>query len=121
MQDTGYDAVNSVIVEPKVINGKKYDYYAMTRQMRRTECRIRAFKRKFMVLKELKTDSDRQKSLKKEAGTDIERTKAYKQYQEKIVDCQVDSDSVHDRLGLFGEICPPWKKKSDSHLTNAGL
>lgn len=94
---------------PKEIDGKVYDYYAMTQKMRRMERDIRAMRKEQIALKELGMDTERQQELKKKisqsmntykefcekcdippkyertrvekVGTDIKKTQAYKDYE----------------------------------------
>lgn len=94
---------------PKEIDGKVYDYYAMTQKMRRMEREIRAMRKELIALKDLNMDAERQQELKKDiskklaeyqdfcdkcsippkyertrvekAGTDIKKTQAYKDYE----------------------------------------
>lgn len=94
---------------PKEIDGKVYDYYAMTQKMRSMERDIRAMRKELIALKDLNMDADRQQELKKDiekkldayqefcdkcgippkyertrvekAGTDIKKTQAYKDYE----------------------------------------
>lgn len=94
---------------PKEIDGKVYDYYAMTQKMRSMERDIRAMRKELIALKDLNMDADRQQELKKgislkmdmyrdfcdkcgippkyertrveKAGTDIKKTQAYKEYK----------------------------------------
>lgn len=94
---------------PKEIDGKVYDYYAMTQKMRSMERDIRAMRKELIALKDLNMDADRQRELKKgislkmdmyrdfcdecgippkyertrveKAGTDIKKTQAYKDYE----------------------------------------
>lgn len=95
--------------EPKEIDGKVYDYYAMTQKMRSMEREIRSMRKEQIALKELGMDTERQQELKKKisdkmkeyrefcdkcdippkyertrvekAGTDIKKTQAYKDYE----------------------------------------
>lgn len=111
---------------PKEIDGKVYDYYAMTQRMRRMEREVRAMRKELIALKDLNMDADRQQELKKDiskkldeyqefcdkcsippkyertrverAGTDIKKTQAYKDYEEMK---ENSSDAAKDRLGLF--------------------
>lgn len=94
---------------PKEIDGKVYDYYAMTQKMRQMEREIRAMRKELIALKDLNMDAERQQELKKDiskkldeyqnfcdkcnipqkyertrvekAGTDVKKTQAYKDYE----------------------------------------
>ena len=94
---------------PKEIDGKVYDYYAMTQKMRRMEREIRAMRKELIALKDLNMDAEQQQELKKDiskklneyqnfcdkcsippkyertrvekVGTDIKKTRAYKDYE----------------------------------------
>lgn len=107
---------------PKEIDGKVYDYYAMTQKMRRMERDIRAMRKEQIALKELGMDTERQQELKKKisrsmntykefcdkcdippkyertrvekVGTDIKRTQAYKDYEKMAEEAQAN-DSSH--------------------------
>lgn len=95
--------------QPKTVNGKKYDYYAMTQKMRQMERGIRALKREKEALNALHQDSHeiqaeiRQKTaeyrqfteecgvsgrtsrLRVESGTsDLTRTRAWKEYRDHM-------------------------------------
>lgn len=111
---------------PKEIDGKVYDYYAMTQKMRRMERDIRAMRKEQIALKELGMDTERQQELKKKisqsmnaykefcekcdippkyertrvekVGTDIKKTQAYKEYEKMA---ENSSETAKDRLGLF--------------------
>ena len=111
---------------PKEIDGKVYDYYAMTQRMRRMEREIRAMRKELIALKDLNMDAERQQELKKDiskkldeyqdfcdkcsippkyertrvekAGTDVKKTQAYKDYEKMK---ENSSDAAKDRLGLF--------------------
>lgn len=111
---------------PKEIDGKVYDYYAMTQKMRRMERDIRAMRKEQIALKELGMDTERQQELKKKisrsmntykefcekcdippkyertrvekVGTDIKKTQAYKDYEKMA---ENSSETAKDRLGLF--------------------
>ncbi len=111
---------------PKEIDGKVYDYYAMTQKMRRMEREIRAMRKELIALKDLNMDAERQQELKKDiskklneyqnfcdkcsippkyertrvekAGTDVKKTQAYKDYEKMK---EGSYDAAKDRLGLF--------------------
>lgn len=104
---------------PKEIDGKVYDYYAMTQKMRSMERDIRAMRKELIALKDLNMDADRQQELKKDiekkldayqefcdkcgippkyertrvekAGTDIKKTQAYKDYEKMEREAQETS------------------------------
>lgn len=103
--------------EPIEIDGKKYDYYAITQKMRAMERNIRALKREREALKKLEMDTKEVKSkikkktaeyenfcdrvgmkaklnrLRYDNGTsDITKTKAYKDYQGLVK--QEESDKI---------------------------
>lgn len=108
--------------EPKEIDGKVYDYYAMTQKMRRMERDIRAMRKEQIALKELGMDTDRQQELKKKisqsmnayrefcdkcdippkyertrvekAGTDIKKTQAYKEYEKMEKEVQEKEENT---------------------------
>lgn len=105
--------------EPKEIDGKVYDYYAMTQKMRSMEREIRSMRKEQIALKELGMDTERQQELKKKisdkmkeyrefcdkcdippkyertriekAGTDIKKTQAYKDYEKMEKEAQETS------------------------------
>ncbi len=138
---------------PKEIDGKVYDYYAMTQKMRRMERKIRSMRKEYIALKELKMDEEGRKELGKKietkideyvdfcdkcdirpkyercrvekAGTDIEKTQAYKDYQKMIEDAEdansdnrtpieriwerresVKNEGTDEKLRLLGDIDP---------------
>lgn len=97
--------------KPAVINGKEYDYYAMTQRMRSMERAVRALKKEKEALGKLGMDSteidtkisqrareykefcnacsvpSKTTKLRYESGTsDIKKTEAYKQYRNAIED-----------------------------------
>lgn len=117
---------------PKEIDGKVYDYYAMTQRMRRMEREVRAMRKELIALKDLNMDADRQQELKKDiskkldeyqefcdkcsippkyertrvekAGTDIKKTQAYKDYEKMEADKQIRTSETQSTLKLIGEI-----------------
>lgn len=116
---------------PKEIDGKVYDYYAMTQKMRSMERDIRAMRKELIVLKDLNMDADRQQELKKDiekkldayqefcdkcgippkyertrvekAGTDIKKTQAYKDYERMEEEAQNENKKESDPMAPNGE------------------
>lgn len=111
---------------PKEIDGKVYDYYAMTQKMRSMERDIRAMRKELIALKDLNMDADRQQELKKDiekkldayqefcdkcgippkyertrvekAGTDIKKTQAYKDYEKMEREAQETSREENGKI-----------------------
>ena len=116
---------------PKEIDGKVYDYYAMTQKMRSMERDIRAMRKELIALKELNMDTERQQELKKgislkmdmyrdfcdecgippkyertrveKAGTDIKKTQAYKDY-ERMEEETRENTHTHDSPKILGNV-----------------
>lgn len=116
---------------PKEIDGKVYDYYAMTQKMRSMERDIRAMRKELIALKDLNMDADRQQELKKDiekkldayqefcdkcgippkyertrvekAGTDIKKTQAYKDYERMEEEAQNENKKESDSMAPNGE------------------
>lgn len=108
--------------EPKEIDGKVYDYYAMTQKMRSMEREIRSMRKEQIALKELGMDTERQQELKKKisdkmkeyrefcdkcdippkyertrvekVGTDIKKTQAYKDYEKMEKEIQEKEENT---------------------------
>lgn len=117
--------------EPKEIDGKVYDYYAMTQKMRRMEREIRSMRKEQIALKELGMDTERQQELKKKisdkmkeyrefcdkcdippkyertrvekAGTDIKKTQVYKDYEKMEKEAGVKTH-MHDSPKEIGKV-----------------
>lgn len=110
--------------EPVTINGKTYDYYAMTQKMRAMERAVRALKREKEALKALGMDStetdakikrrtaeyrefcracsvpEKTTKLRYECGTsDVKKTKAWKTYNKTVRDSSVKEYRVVDSRG----------------------
>ncbi len=104
---------------PVIINGKTYDYYAMTQKMRAMERNIRALKREKQAQEKLGVDStqtnaklrqkrreykefcekcnvpERTVNLRVDSGSsDLTRTKAYRKYQEEYFNSSLRSKTL---------------------------
>lgn len=112
--------------EPVTINGKTYDYYAMTQKMRSMERAVRALKREKEALKALGMDStetdakikrrtaeyrefceacgvpEKTTKLRYECGTsNLKKTQAWKRYHNKTLENELNSKTLGaaDKIG----------------------